>query len=361
MRTAARFRAAAPMALAIIISIAGLAPISMASTQKRAQPVKRAPATKQPQTPFSLGYSKGYADGFTQGESDWSTSSRRDFHRSDKWQQRTPGSSQEYDQGYELGFELAYSDGYYGRARNAIVPRNAEVLAKAAALADQQRARRDRGDNDRGQRDTYRPNDSNRPDESTRPADNDRPIDSNRPRGSAPIRIPNGTELRIRLSSPISTKTGRSGDTFRATVVSPSTYESAVIEGHIATLNKSGRVSGKTEVALAFDTLTFPDGRQTRIDADLVKVYESENVKKVDEEGRIESGSRTRDSEVRGGVGAAAGAIIGGIVGGGKGAIIGLILGGGAGVGSVYVEGNKDLILDQGTEMVIRTAGPKDR
>lgn len=36
------------------------------------------------------------------------------------------------------------------------------------------------------------------------------------------------------------------------------------------------------------------------------------------EEGRIESGSRTRDSEVRGGVGAAAGAVTGGIAGGGK-------------------------------------------
>jgi len=120
-------------------------------------------------------------------------------------------------------------------------------------------------------------------------------------------------------------------------------------------------VSGKTEVGLAFDTLTLPDGRQTRIDAGLVKVYESENVKKVDEEGRIETGSRTRDTEVRGGVGAAAGAIIGGIVGGGKGALIGAIVGGAAGAGSIYVEGNKDLILDSGTEMVIRTVGPKER
>lgn len=81
----------------------------------------------------------------------------------------------------------------------------------------------------------------------------------------------------------------------------------------------------------------------------------------MDEEGRVESGSRTRDSQVRGGVGAAAGAIIGGIVGGGKGAIIGAVVGGAAGVGTVYVEGNKDLIFEPGTEMVIRTAGSKAR
>jgi len=217
------------------------------------------------------------------------------------------------------------------------VPRNAETLARAAALADKQRTQRESSDSDRGQRDV----------------DNQR--DTTRSRTVAPLYVPNGTELRIRLSTPISTKSGRVGDTFKATVVSPSTYESAIVDGHIATLNKSGRVSGKTEVGLAFDTLTLADGRQTRIDADLIKVYESENVKKVDEEGRVETGSRTRDSEVRGGVGAVAGAVLGGIIGGGKGALIGLILGGAAGVGSVYVEGNKDLILDPGTEMTIRT------
>ncbi|PYT03992.1 MAG: hypothetical protein DMF60_16690 [Acidobacteria bacterium] len=354
MRMAVGLKSFAPAALAAILVTGGFAPALAASTQKRA-PVKRAPTLKQQQTPFSQGYQKGYNEGFAQGETDWSNSSRRDFHNSDKFQQRDPVSSEEYGKGYELGFELGYSDGYYGRARNAAVPRNGAVLAKAAALADQQRARRDGGENDRAQRDANRPNDADRP------SDINRPNDANRPRANGPVRIPNGTELRIRLSTPISTKTGRAGDTFRATVVSPSSYETAIVEGHIAKLNKSGRVSGKTEVALAFDTLTLPDGRQTRIDADLVKVYESESVKKVDEEGRIETGSRTRDAEVRGGVVAAAGAILGGILGGGKGAIIGLLLGGAAGVGTVYVEGNKDLILDQGTEMVIRTAGPKDR
>ena len=342
MRFAGQLRSFVPTALAVILIIAGCTPASAAYAQKKKAPVKRAPVLKQPATPFALGYQKGYTDGFAQGETDWSNNTRPDFHRSDKWQQRDAGSSEEYRQGYELGFELSYADGYYGRARNAEVPRNAEVIAKAAALADQQRARRDRPDRDR--------------------PDNDRgQREPNRPRPNAPLNIPSGTELRIRLSSPISTKTGRVGDTFKATVVQPSTYEGATVDGRIATLNKSGRVSGKTEVGLAFDGITLQDGRSARIDGELVRVYESENVKRVDEEGRVESGSRTRDSEVRGGIGAAAGAIIGGIVGGGKGALIGLIVGGAAGVGSVYVEGNKDLILDPGTEMVIRTAGPRER
>jgi outer membrane lipoprotein SlyB len=352
MRFTGQLRRFVPTALVAILVIVGCTPASAAYAQKKKAPAKKAPVLKQPATPYGQGYQKGYTDGFAQGEADWSSNTRPDFHRSDKWQQRDAGSSEEYRLGYELGFELSYADGYYGRARNAEVPRNAEVIAKAAALAEQQRARRERSDRDSQSRDRQ---DRDR-------VDNDRgQREPNRPRPNAPLNIPNATELRIRLSTPISTKTGRVGDTFKATVVSPSSYESATVEGHIATLNKSGRVSGKTEMGLAFDTLTLSDGRQTRIDADLVKVYESENVKKVDDEGRVETGSRTRDSEVRGGVGAAAGAIIGGIVGGGKGAVIGLILGGAAGVGSVYVEGNKDLILDPGTEMVIRTAGPKER
>jgi hypothetical protein len=349
-----------PGVLVFIIVMAGLTPASVAYAQKKApapakKPAQPPPQLKQPQTPYTQGYQKGYDDGFAQGETDWSNSAARDFRRSAGWQQRDAGSSEEYRQGYELGFELAYSDGYYGRARNAAVPRNGEVIAKAAALAEQQRARRDRIDNARAQRDRI-------DDRGQRDRIDDRgQRDASRTRTSDPLSVPNGTELRIRLSSPITTKDGRVGDTFKATVVSPSTYESATVDGHISTLNRSGRVSGKTEVGLAFDSLTLPDGRQTRIDAELVKVYESENVKRVDEEGRVETGSRTKDSEVRGGVGAAAGAILGGIIGGGKGAIIGLIVGGAAGVGSVYVEGNKDLILDPGTEMVIRTVSSRER
>jgi len=348
-RTAGRIRKIAPGALAALLVIAAVGPATY--SQKRA-PAKHAPVAKAlPATPFTQSYQKGYNDGFMQGEADWSRRTAHDYRSSDKWQQRDQGTSEEIKQGYELGFELGYSDGYYGRTHNPAVPRNAEVLATAAAIADRQRERQREG-RDRQQEGRDRQQDD-RFDRGQR--------DATRPRAAGPVNIPNGTELRIRLSSQISTKDGRVGDTFKATVVSPSTYEGAIVDGHIATLNKSGRVSGKTEVGLAFDSVTLPDGRNARIDADLVKVYESENVKKVDEEGRVESGSRTKETEVRGGVGAAAGAIIGGIIGGGKGAVVGAILGGAAGVGSLYVEGNKDLILDPGTEMVIRIVGPKER
>src|SRR5262249_48169194 len=169
--------------------------------------------------------------------------------------------------------------------------------------------------------------------------------------------VPADTELRLKLNSAIDTRTTRRGDRFTAVVVSPSDYEGATIEGHIASVQRSGRVSGKTELSLAFDNMVFQDGTRRPIDATLQRIIKTEAVKKVDEEGNIESQSRTTESEKRGAIGAAAGAIIGGIAGGGKGALIGILLGGAAGVGTVYVEGNNDLILDTGAEMIIRTAG----
>jgi len=336
------------------------APVFEAYGQKKA-PAKKAPAksqvAKQPTTPYGLGYRKGYNEGYAQGEIDWRSNARPDFRRSDKWQQRDGGASNDYRTGYDLGFELAYADGYYGRARNVEVPRNGEVIAKAVALVDQQSAVASPQNTGASPQSTVASPQSD--DRFDRPEIGHGQQDQNPP-VAAPLNIPAGTELRIRLGSPVSTKTGRVGDKFTATVVSPSTYESGIVEGHIASLNKSGKVSGTTEVGLSFDSVKFPDGRSAGIDGQLVKVYESESVKRVDEEGRIESGSRTRDTQVRGGIGAAAGAVLGGIVGGGKGALIGILLGGAAGVGTVYVEGDKDLILDAGTEMVIRIAKTKE-
>jgi hypothetical protein len=321
--------------LAALLLVVGMTPAAYAQQRRRPAP--------GPVSVYGQGYQKGYADGFAQGTRDWTRGVPRDWQRSDGYEQRENSysprlrSSEEYTQGYDLGFEMGHTDGYYGRTRNAAVPANALVLAKAAALADAQRAREQAQDQGQGV-----------------PRDRDR--DRSR-RASAALPVPEDMELRIQLTTPIDTKNNRVGDTFSANVIMPAAYEGAKVDGHIANVNRSGRVSGKTELSLAFDSITLPDGHVSPLKADLVRVIESENVKKVDEEGQVESGSRTKDSTVRGGVGATAGAIIGGIAGGAKGAILGAILGGAAGVGTVYVEGNKDLILDRGTEMVIRTAG----
>jgi hypothetical protein len=166
--------------------------------------------------------------------------------------------------------------------------------------------------------------------------------------------VPVGTDLRVRLNNDLSSKDARIGDRFTATVVNPSRFEGARVTGHISSIKRSGRVQGRTAMTLAFDSIELAEGRRGTMRAQVVRIYDSDSASKVDEEGRVESGSRGKQTLKRGGIGAAAGAIIGGIAGGGKGAAIGLILGGAAGAGSIAIEGGKELKLESGTEMLIR-------
>jgi hypothetical protein len=170
--------------------------------------------------------------------------------------------------------------------------------------------------------------------------------------------IPDGALLRIRLETRLTTKTDREGDRFTASVIEPNAYEGAIIQGHIAKIDRSGRMTGRTEIALDFDYITLRDGRNGPFQAQIEKVFATESVKSVDEEGNVESASKTKETEIRAIGGAVLGAIIGGIAGGGKGAAIGAIIGAGAGAGSVYVQGDKDLILDPGTQMMVRVTIP---
>jgi outer membrane lipoprotein SlyB len=175
-----------------------------------------------------------------------------------------------------------------------------------------------------------------------------------RRRPSATTLVPAGTQLRVRLNDAISSKESRAGDRFTATVVNPSRYEEGKVTGHIRSIRKSGRVQGRTTMSLAFDSVRLKDGRTGTLRAEVLRVYDSDSAKNVDEEGRVQSGSRGKQTLKRSGIGAVAGAVIGGIAGGRKGAAIGMIVGGAAGAGSIAVDGSKELKIERGTEILIR-------
>ncbi|HJQ24438.1 MAG TPA: hypothetical protein VKA60_11030 [Blastocatellia bacterium] len=332
--------------------------------QKRRTPAKPAakpaPPPPAPATPYEQGYARGYDAGYKAGQDDYGRGTPRDLRNNAVFQNREQNydpkftDSEEYRQAYTLGIEFGYMDGYYGRTRNVAVPANGAVLAKAAALAAAQRERRE----------AFRRDDQPRNDAARNEPRRDEPRrdDARRDaRASGPLNIPAGTQLNLRLTSRIDSKTNHPGDRFTAEVTTPGPYEGAVVEGHIDKLNPSGKVQGRTEMALSFDSITTPDRRSADLTASLEKIIESETVKEVDAEGNVKTGSRTKDSQTRGAIGGAAGAIIGGIAGGVKGAVLGAIIGGAAGVGTVYIEGNKELILEPGTEMVIRTERSRAR
>lgn len=172
--------------------------------------------------------------------------------------------------------------------------------------------------------------------------------------------VPSGQTLVAVLNNVLSTETVREGDRFTAVVRQPGQYEGATIEGHISGVQRSGRVTGRSEMTLNFDTIRLRDGRSYRFAGILEGVRNSrgDNVS-LDNEGAIRDDNQTTRTVQRTAIGTAVGAIIGAIAGGGKGAAIGAIVGAGGGAGSVYVQGRDDLELDPGAELTIRSTGPR--
>jgi len=170
-------------------------------------------------------------------------------------------------------------------------------------------------------------------------------------RRAAPL-VPVGTDLKVRINDTLSSKDSRIGDRFTATVVDPSRFDEATVFGHVSSIRKSGKIKGRTSMNLAFDRIELRDGRKGVLHGYVTRVY-GDDAGKADNEGGVESGSRTNQTVKRAGIAAGVGAIIGGIAGGGKGAAIGLIVGGAGGAGSLAVQGSKELKIESGTEMLV--------
>jgi hypothetical protein len=172
--------------------------------------------------------------------------------------------------------------------------------------------------------------------------------------------VPNGTQLVGVLNNDLSTQNVREGERFTMTVRSPGQYDGATIEGSVLSVSRGGRVSGRSEMTLDFDTIRLRDGRSYRF-AGILEAVRTPNgdVVRVDNEGAVRDSDQTKQTVTRTAIGTAVGAIIGAIAGGGKGAAIGAVIGAGAGAGSVYIQGRNDLDLGAGTEVTVRSTGPR--
>lgn len=346
-----------------IVTLGAVAIVLMTAANTLAQTTRPRPTvvTNDPASyryAHQHGYRGGYEDGFVKGKSDVNEGQARDiegsdaYNRADRTYKESQGTLAEYQEGYRIGFEIGYNDGYFGRPYSLSLPANLGkvVIATVNASTISSPSSRPRtADDSRTVADSRPVEQDDRP--------RDRAVSSSSSRRNQII-VPDGIQMKVRLNDQISTKINKEGDKFTAVVLDPSEYADAVIEGHVAKLNKSGKASGKTELALVFDVIHLRNGREGRFAAQVEKIYQSEKVKTVDDEGNVESSSRTKDTAVRTGGGAVLGAIIGGVAGGGKGAAIGAAIGAGVGAGSVFVEGGKELTLEPGTEMLIRTAAP---
>lgn len=171
--------------------------------------------------------------------------------------------------------------------------------------------------------------------------------------------VPRNVVLIASLNRDLSTKTAREGDRFTMTVRSPSQYSGAIIEGYISNPNRSGRITGRSEVSLNYETVRW--NNQTYRFAGItenVRTVSGQTVQ-IDNEGMVKRGdSQTNQTIGRTAIGAGIGALLGAILSGGDGAAIGAAVGAGAGAGSVYVQGRDDLELMTGAEFTIRSGGP---
>ncbi len=170
--------------------------------------------------------------------------------------------------------------------------------------------------------------------------------------------VPNGTRINARLNNLITTRESQAGDRFTMEVTSPARYRGAIIEGRVAQADGSGRVSGRANVSLEFDSIRW-NGRSYRFAGiiETVRTANGDNVS-INNEGAVRDGSQTTRTVTRAGIGAALGALIGAIVGGGEGAAIGAGVGAGAGAGTILIQGRDNLELGQGSEFGITATAP---
>ena len=160
--------------------------------------------------------------------------------------------------------------------------------------------------------------------------------------------VPVGTELDVRLQTPLSSKTAQVEDRFEGTtmvdlrggerVLIPA---GSVVRGVVSSVNKAGRLERQGKLTLAFDQITI-NGRSHPIRATVTEALESEGIR--GETGRI-------------GAGAGIGAIIGGILGGFKGALTGILIGAG---GTIAATEGTDVELPAGTVLRVRLDTPME-
>lgn len=170
--------------------------------------------------------------------------------------------------------------------------------------------------------------------------------------------IPNNVTLTATLRNTVSTRASQVGDRFTLDVTSPAAYRGAVIEGRITDRGNSGRVTGRANLQMDFDTISM-NGRTYQF-AGMIQSVTATNGDSVtvNNEGTIRDSSQTKTTVTRAGIGAALGALIGAIAGGGSGAAIGAGIGAGAGAGTVLLGGKDSIELGQGSTFTILSSAP---
>lgn len=160
-----------------------------------------------------------------------------------------------------------------------------------------------------------------------------------------------GYEMRVRLDRTLS-MSSRVGDKFTATVADPGPFNLARISGHVESITQSQRIRGLTLMSLSFDSIRFSDGESYPINAEIVRLYDVLSGEQVDAGELIETrGQGGPQTLKRTGIGALGRAIFSVTSGGGGKSTVRPRL---VGTGKTAASGRKEILLDQGVEMLLR-------
>src|SRR5213083_1203986 len=164
-----------------------------------------------------------------------------------------------------------------------------------------------------------------------------------------PVVVPAGTVIPVTLTSRISTKNARDGDGIYGKTVFPITVnnkvvipEGSFVRGKVTEIRRPGRVKGKGELTLNFQTLVLPSGITVPIYTSLGGAGERKG------EATVQGDSSKGEDAKTVGTTAAQGALIGVIADRGKGAVVGGGVGAAAGTAAVLLTRGKDLVLEPG-------------
>jgi hypothetical protein len=162
--------------------------------------------------------------------------------------------------------------------------------------------------------------------------------------------VPAGTVLHVRTVDPIDVKAARPGSKFKGTVADPVQASSgaliprgAPVLLQVVNVHRAGPMKGRDRIDLKIDSITL-HGKTFPVAS---AILESRSGRK---------GNRT----LRGtGIGAAAGAVIGGIAGGGTGLAVGSLVGGGTGTAVAAASGRgKHLMIPPETVLTFQLQSP---
>lgn len=161
-----------------------------------------------------------------------------------------------------------------------------------------------------------------------------------------------GYEVRVCLDRTLSIISSRVGDKFTATVADPGPFNLARISGHVESITQSQRFRGFTLMTLSFNSIRFSNGESYPINAEIVRLYDVSSGEQVDAGDLIETrGHRGPQTLKRIGIGALGSAIFSVTSGEvGKPAVRPRLVG----TGMTAKSGRKELLLDQGVEMLLR-------